>query len=206
MQAIDTGEVDSKQPLRTMPCEPAKRLGKGPKEDSMTISLDKAIQTAVEYEKKVHNVYSDAATKIADPVGQRVFQQLAKEEAGHIAYLKSRLTEWQKSGHINIEDLQTVVPDKERIAEGRKRLARSMKSKRPESSEIEYLKRALEVEKETSGFYQRMVSELSGNHQQLFARFLKIEEGHLAIVQAEMDTVQGMGFWFDMQEFDLEAE
>ncbi len=80
-----------------------------------------------------------------------------------------------------------------------------MQSKRPESSEIQYLQRAFEVEKETSGFYQQMVSELSGEDQQLFERFLKIEEGHLAIVQAEMDAVQGNGFWFDMQEFNLEA-
>jgi rubrerythrin len=171
----------------------------------MTISLDKAIQTAIEFENKVHKFYDDASAKIADPVGQRVFQQLAKEEAGHIAYLESRLSEWQKTGQINIEELQTIVPDKERIAEGRKKLAQSMRTKRPESSEILYLQRAFEVEKETSGFYRQMVSELSGDNQQLFARFLKIEEGHLAIVQAEIDAVQGNGFWFDMMEFDLEA-
>ena len=34
---------------------------------------------------------------------------------------------------------------------------------------------------------------------------LEIEEGHVAIVQAELDSLQGMGFWFDMQEFNLEG-
>ncbi len=33
-----------------------------------------------------------------------------------------------------------------------------------------------------------------------------IEDGHLAIVQAQLDSVQGMGFWFDIAEFRLEAE
>jgi rubrerythrin len=170
----------------------------------MTIGLDEAIRTAIEFEKKVHKVYSDAAAKISDPIGQRIFRQLAKEEAGHLSYLQDRLAEWQKNGHVNIRELPTVVPDKKRIAEGHKRLANSMKSKRPAASEVEFLRRAFEAEKETSAFYHQMVSELSGDHQQLFARFVEIEEGHLTIVQAEIDSVQGTGFWFDMQEFDLE--
>jgi rubrerythrin len=171
----------------------------------MTIGLEKAIQTAMEFEKKVYKVYADAIAKIADPVGKRIFKQLSIEEAGHVSYLKHRLDEWLKDGHIDIQVLPTIVPDKERIAEGRKRIAQSMKGRKPASTEIEYLKSAFEVEKQTSDFYRQMVSELSGEGQELFARFLEIEEGHVAIVQAEIDSVQGMGFWFDMQEFNLEA-
>jgi len=170
----------------------------------MTIRLDEAIKLAIEFEKKVTKVYEDAAGKIADPKGQQVFQQLAKEEAGHIAYLVSRLGEWQKCGKITVEELKTIVPDKERIAAGRKRLSKSLRGKHPATTEIEYLKRALETEKSASDFYTRMVSELPPEQQTLFARFVQIEEGHLAIVQAEIDAVQGSGFWFDMKEFDLE--
>jgi rubrerythrin len=171
----------------------------------MTMRLDEAIQTAIEYEKKVLKVYKDAGAKLADSVGQRVFQQLAKEEAGHVAYLQSRLAEWQKSGHIDLEELQTVVPSKERIVEGRKRMAKSMRGKRPAASEVEHLQQALAAEKVTSAFYRQMVSELSGERQKLFARFLEIEEGHVAIVQAEIDSVGGFGYWFDMEEFEIEA-
>jgi rubrerythrin len=170
----------------------------------MTIRLDEAIQTALEFEKKVLKVYEDAAKKVADPVGQRVFRQLAKEEAGHVAYLESRLAEWQKSGQIDLAELATVVPSAERIAEGRKRVGKSMRSGRPATTEVEHLRRALAAEKETSAFYQKMVAELSGERQKLFARFLEIEEGHVAIVQAEFDAVSGSGFWFDMMEFDVE--
>jgi len=170
----------------------------------MGIRLDEAIKTALEYEQKVQKVYEDAAKKLGDPIGQRVFAQLAKEEAGHVAYLQSRLAEWQKSGHIDLEELRTVVPTTERIAEGRKRMAKSMRGKRPAMSEVEHLQRALAAEEETSAFYKQMVSELSGERQKLFARFLEIEEGHVAIVQAEIDAVSGTGFWFDFKEFDLE--
>ncbi|MBN2321626.1 MAG: hypothetical protein JXR49_21285 [Acidobacteria bacterium] len=171
----------------------------------MTIGLDEAIQTALEFEKKVYKVYADAMDKIDDPVGKRIFKQLSLEEAQHVTYLQHRLDEWQKDGRLDIRELSTVVPDKERIARGRERIAQSVQSRKPASTEMEYLKNAFETEKETAGFYRQMVSELSGEGQALFSRFLEIEEGHVAIVQAEMDSVQGMGFWFDMQEFNLEA-
>jgi hypothetical protein len=50
-----------------------------------------------------------------------------------------------------------------------------------------------------------MVGELPAEGQSLFARFLEIEEGHMAVVQAEIDNVNQLGFWFDLKEFDLEA-
>ena len=49
-----------------------------------------------------------------------------------------------------------------------------------------------------------MVSELPPEGRALFERFLEIEQGHVAIVQAEIDAVSGLGFWFDVQEFRLE--
>jgi rubrerythrin len=170
----------------------------------MTIRLDEAIKTAIEFEKKVLKVYQDAEQHAVDPVGRKVFSQLAKEEAGHVAYLESRLTEWQKSGHVALVELRTVLPDKERIIEGRKRLAKPMRGKPVAPTEVEHLKRALAAEKETSAFYRQMVSELAEERRQLFARFLEIEEGHVAIVEAELDAVSGFGFWFGMKEFDLE--
>ena len=65
------------------------------------------------------------------------------------------------------------------------------------------LEKALEVEQETSDFYKRMVLELPEEGQELFMRFVEIEEGHKAIVQAEIDSVIGLGYWFDMPEFNL---
>jgi hypothetical protein len=34
---------------------------------------------------------------------------------------------------------------------------------------------------------------------------VEIEEGHQAIVQAEIDSVSGMGVWFDTMELSLEG-
>ena len=49
-----------------------------------------------------------------------------------------------------------------------------------------------------------MVQTLDDQGRALFARFVEIEGGHLAIVQAEIDCVSGSSFWFDTAEFSLE--
>jgi rubrerythrin len=169
------------------------------------MKLEDAIKTAIEFETKVTTHYDEATKKTTDAVGKKVFETLAKEEQGHIAYLKSRLDEWKKTGHVTTATLETAIPSKAKIKEGTSKL-KPKGDKREHTSEVQFLQRALDLEVETSSFYRRMVSELDAEGQRLFQRFVEIEEGHVAIVQAQIDAVTGLGFWFDMQEFQLEAE
>ena len=67
-------------------------------------------------------------------------------------------------------------------------------------------RRAEAAEHDTAAFYRRMVDTLQdAGAKSMFERFLEIEQGHAAIVAAEIDSVTGLGFWFDTREFDLEA-
>jgi hypothetical protein len=50
-----------------------------------------------------------------------------------------------------------------------------------------------------------MVTDLKDEERKLFNRFVEIEVGHEAIVQAEIDALTGLGFWFDYTEFRLEG-
>jgi rubrerythrin len=70
--------------------------------------------------------------------------------------------------------------------------------------EIGFLKEALDLERKTSAFYGELVEKLAPEHRGLFSRFLEIENGHVAIVQAEIDALAGHGHWFDFMEFSLE--
>lgn len=60
------------------------------------------------------------------------------------------------------------------------------------------------LEIETSGFYKKMVDEMSDDAQRMFGRFLDIEAGHIAAVQAELDYLSRTGYWLDFKEFDME--
>jgi rubrerythrin len=171
------------------------------------MTLEEAIKTAIDFEIKVRDTYKEACESATDDKGRRIFQTLADEEQGHIDYLESRLGEWQKTGSITKEELTTVVPAAKVIEAGVLKLQDTVGGE-PDAKytvELEMLKKALAAEIETGAFYKRMVDELDDEGQQLFARFLEIEDGHRAIVQAEIDSVTGTGFWFDFREFDLEA-
>ncbi len=170
------------------------------------MDLEAAIKSALEYENHVEDLYEEAAKSATDDVARRVFQTLADEERGHVRYLESRLEEWQRTGAITTEGLETAFPPRDVIEEGVKKLiATAEPRKRDCSIELGLLQQALDLEVQTSEFYARMVGELDAEGRRLFERFVQIEEGHKAIVQAEIDSVSGLGFWFDYQEFDLSA-
>lgn len=169
------------------------------------MTLEEALQTALAYENKVYQRYAEAEQQVSDEIGRRVFRVLAAEERQHIEYLESRLAEWQDTGHIVLDVLNTVIPSSGKIANGLKHPAIPPQQTTAKTIELQLLENALRLEQETSAFYQRMVSELDEEGKKLFARFVEIEEGHVAIVQAQIDSVTGLGFWFDMCEFKLEG-
>ena len=168
------------------------------------MDIEVAITTALQFENRVVKVYEDAARNTRDPAGKRMFETLVREEQGHVKYLEHKLEEWKKTGRVTPEKLATLVQPKARIEEGVKNLQKQVATAAPEK-ELALLRRALEVEVAAGDFYRGVVRELPAEAQPLFQRFVEIEQGHLAIVQAEIDSVSGLGFWFDMREFDLET-
>jgi rubrerythrin len=169
------------------------------------MTVEEAIKTAIEYETKVRDVYLEALEKASDENGKRIFKLMADEEQYHLDYLYSTLAKLQASGELTIEGLRTALPSKERIIEGTQKMQAKV-SEADYGVEINMLEKALEAEKVTASFYRKMVAELPGEAQGMFTQFVEIEEGHLALVQAELDSVAHNGFWFGMQEFDLYGE
>jgi rubrerythrin len=168
------------------------------------VTVEEAINTSLEYEDRVRDVYIDAVNQAVNEVGKKLFQLMADEEQHHVDYLKGKLRQWKETGKVNADGLSTLIPSRETIEEGVSRLQDKVGG-RPGRIEIEFLEKAHAVERETSGFYKQMVDELPNDAKGLFKRFLEIEEGHLAIVQAQLDLVNGTGYWFDVREFNLEG-
>ncbi|MBI5499062.1 MAG: hypothetical protein HY907_02390 [Deltaproteobacteria bacterium] len=173
----------------------------------MSMDVDEAIRTAIEFETRVRDQYVRAAAAATDPAAKSVLATLAKEEQGHLQYLEHRLEEWRASGKLTAKRLATALPSPERIRDGLARLEARMKpAATPPAGEEQTLRTALGAEQDVGAFYKRMVAELPGEARTMFRRFVEIEEGHLAIVQAELDAVTRLGFWFDTAEFRLEEE
>jgi len=170
------------------------------------MNVEQAITTALEYEARVHKTYHEALEASKTPVARRIFKTLRDEEAEHVRFLKDRLEEWKADGVVTTPMLDSVLVPKDLIERGVHALRASVEKEgiKGHDTELEHLRRALEVERETSAFYERMVGELDGDGRRLFERFVEIEQGHLALVQAEINCVTGSGFWFDTAEFSLE--
>jgi rubrerythrin len=170
------------------------------------MNVEQAITTALEYEARVHKTYSDALRASKTPVARRIFKTLCDEEAEHVRFLKDRLDDWRTRGVVTTPMLDSVLVPKDVIEKGVETLRENLESNgaKGRDTELEHLRKALAVERETSAFYERMVGELDGDGKRLFERFVEIEQGHLALVQAEINCVTGSGFWFDTAEFSLE--
>jgi rubrerythrin len=166
------------------------------------VNLQEAIAVALEFEKKVRDHYLRGAREIADAKGRRVFAALGKEEQAHVDYLERCLAQWKKTGKVPNVPLGSVLPVGVKWIEEEKERLSARKDKRVATkTELDALKVALQYEKEGDAFYRKLVSELPKKDQPLFDKFLRIEDGHLALVQAQLDAVQGRGFWFDIAEF-----
>lgn len=167
------------------------------------MTIEEALKTAIEFEDQVRDIYHNAMGGTTEPVGKRIFRMLAKEEQDHLDYLQSKLYEWKRAGTITAERLDTTIPSEKVIREGIRKLGSHIADK-AQGGELQMLTRALDVEVKTSNFYKKMIRELPPEGQELFAYFVEIEEGHLALVRAEIDYLSKTGYWFDFKEFDME--
>jgi rubrerythrin len=168
------------------------------------VNVEEAILTAIQYENGVRDLYREAVERSEKPGGKKLFSLMAEEEQRHVDFLDAKLREFRESGRVAAEGPETIVPSKERIEQAGARLQATLDGK-ASGAERGFLRKAYAAESETSDFYRRMVSELPEEARPLFRRFLEIEEGHLAIVRAQLDRVSSTGYWFDVREFTLEG-
>ena len=170
------------------------------------MKLQEAIAVAIDFEKKVRDHYLKGAKEIPEPQGRKVFALLGKEEQGHVDYLEHCLAQWKKTGKVPNVALRSILPKGVKWIEAEKKKVSSGGKRTATKTELDALKVALQHEKDADDFYHKLVEQLPMEERALFSKFLEIEDGHLAIVQAQLDSVQGMGFWFDVAEFRLEVE
>jgi rubrerythrin len=166
------------------------------------MEVEEAIQTAIELEKKVREVYSRALDRARAPRARKFLAVMADEEQEHVDYLEAKLAEWTRTGAVDPEGLGTALPPREVIEEKAAQLSTSMEGV-ADAEEMDLFSKALAVETETSAFYREMTAALPEAGRRLFERFAEIEEGHVAIVQAEINHAANFGVWFDVQEFVL---
>ncbi len=165
---------------------------------------EKVLKTALEFEKKICEVYRSAESTVDDARGKSIFRELAADEQSHIDFLENSLELLKKGGKIDPDQLKTSIPD----AESLRLRAEKMKTKVPErmlGDVKSVLNSALKMEIETSDFYRQAVDQTEGDIRRVMEKFLEIEERHTAVVRFELDYAARNGHWFDFMEQSMEA-
>jgi len=168
------------------------------------MTIPEAIRTALEVEHRVRDGFAKMARDQGDPKARAFFEVMAREEQGHVDYLEAALTRWETRGEVEDKAIHSHVARHDWLAEGRK-VVRQTQADARRAGPQEHLSAALELEHEVSALYRRLVGAVDDPRaQDMFRRFLEIEDGHTALVQAEMDYELNTGNFFDMREFTLD--
>lgn len=169
------------------------------------VTVEEALRTALELEGKVRDHYRRAGAGAAGVAAGSFFALMEREEQGHVDYLEAELATWRAQGTLTPGEMATAVPSRAWLEEGVATLGPPEgQPERPETRE--HLFTALGLEQGISDLYRRLVAEVEDPEAAaLFRRFLEIEDGHTALVQAEIDYETRTGYYFDFQEFTLDG-
>jgi rubrerythrin len=162
-----------------------------------------AMKTAIEMEKSGHRFFLDAASKVRNEAGRKVFSRLAAEEINHLhifSEIFSALTagtSWQKAV-AQIEPSKRVPYFDD---------AKKQFKAEDLSVDLDYLRKALDLERKAISFFEKAIAEAeTPDAREVFRRILQEEQGHYDLIQAEIDNVNGSGYWFDVQEFNMDGK
>ena len=153
-----------------------------------------ALELTLAVERHGYTFYTNASKKTKDGTGRQMFQRLAAEESEHLRRLqdvhRSLIEEfpWLKREPTRLpvsrKIAQEIFPQKELL-----RL-----QVKDETTEIEALNIAMDLERRSHDFFQMFANQLTDvNGKKAFLAFAKEEAGHLEELRAEYETVGGKG-------------
>lgn len=173
------------------------------------MDLAQAIVTAIKFESRVHAVYAEAAAAAEHERARAVFSTLRDEEMAHIRHLRRCLEEWRASGAIDDRELPSQLGARAAIEAAVARIRAAVGDGSRDGTaggELASLHTALAAERETRNFYRQMVDRLDGDGRLLFRRFVEIEEGHVAVVRAQIEIVSLTGTWISVDDLAGDSE
>ena len=163
-----------------------------------------AIKTAIQMEEDGYKYYMSAAEETNNEMGKAMFKQLAKDEMEHrrvfsamFDQLADRST-WQKLAE-QTPGIPQVPVFKER--------AKELDQSKGMAEDANALRIGMENEKKSIEYYEKTALETNDKQARaIFNNIKEQEEYHYNLLQAELDSVMGTGFWFDTAEFRMDGK
>ena len=161
-----------------------------------------ALKLAIEAEKEGLESYLRYALQTKATQGKDMFLQLALDEVDHMNLLEEQFNHLTQTGNFRPKELPKTLLERIRPKVAKRQLKISGETG---LSAIDALKTALEHESKAVRFYQDFYANTTDAAARgIFARMIEMEEAHVEIIQAEIDSISGSGFWFGISEITLE--
>jgi rubrerythrin len=164
----------------------------------MTDETSSAVETlrqAMLNEEMTRDFYLDAARKVIDEKGQKMFDELAAEEVVHMTIVRKQYeslkagqgwtvaADFEHMGNVDITPLQFKRDQMKNAV-------------RESSSDLDALVLAAEMENNSFVYYSEAYSAAADPlAQRLYGSLIKAERSHFNLVMANWETLVNTGFW-----------
>lgn len=156
-----------------------------------------AVEIAIKMETDAIAFYREAAAKVRNKVGQKMFLSIAEDEKRHLDMLK----EIFQGLDIHIGDVSPMKNIKTIFEEHKQEM---MERVRATEDELNAFKIAMDMEKEGIEFYKRQASEApSPKERALFERLSKEEDQHFAVFSNTYFFMHDTGSWYLWEEHSI---
>ncbi len=167
------------------------------------MNSEQIFMSALDYEKKIRDLYLSAVETIDSDRGKKIFNALAEDEQSHVDFLEHSISVLKSRGRIDMAKLESSIPPKDLYLDQIDKMREAI----PDQilGDVKrVLSAALKLEVETSEFYEDACNKTDGDINTVFQKLLEIERRHEDVVQMELDHAANNGHWFDFMEIDME--
>jgi rubrerythrin len=162
-----------------------------------------ALKLGIEREQGANKFYQNAAQATKDQNGTNMFDWLAKEELRHLARLRQQLksvldhNRWLEWKRVTTPMNKTEFPS----------ISEAIGTTTVDASEMDALRQGIKSEQDAIAFYkdaEDSTPDLKGKN--MFRALGKEEEGHLSLLEEELQWLTQSRKYFTLHRFELRAD
>jgi len=169
--------------------------------EDMDKELAEALETSIEMEEEGRRFYLEAAKKLTNEFGKKVFEALADDETRHIAAIRKYcvVVAKKKSAKLcNVMPMHKGIA--ERILFGQND-AEILKKMPAEADDLKAYEIALDMENKGYAFYKKVLEGAKAEEAKELYRFLLLEEeAHQEMISNAYEYLKDPAAWFAKEE------
>jgi rubrerythrin len=165
--------------------------------EAIKMELKEALQTALDFEEKGHQIYNDVANKTNNPIVAKTFRYLAQQELNHIAEIKEYIQDLGNGAMIDLKG--------DKLEDTKRFFSMTVKQFTEKTmlsdDDIEAHRTALELEKKSHDFYEVQYKQAKDEDtKSFFSWLMEQENAHYQLIQNAYEYIKNPDHFFAEEE------